>query len=108
MSITVDAFTNRVQLQREIAEAEARLAQLKQAATIRSFDAFENDPEQDWLNGGDEIAAFLGWTVRKVYHAHRAGKFKGAVVKMGRRSMLGSKQKLRALIETLAAESSNT
>ena len=93
------------QIHQDILATEKRLAQLKQSAAQLASPSTEDDPEHDWLNGGEEIAAFLGWSVKRVYHTHRQGKFRGAVVKLGRRTMIGSRRRLRGLHELLAAES---
>jgi hypothetical protein len=89
------------QLQKDLAAARQHVAQLEQAAAKLAPHA-ETDPEVDWLDGGDAIAAFLKWPVKRVYATFRAGRFKGTVWKTGHRTMLGSKSRLRALPELLS------
>jgi hypothetical protein len=90
------------QLQKQIAAARRHVAQLEQAATKLASPQAETDPEVFWLDGGEAIAAFLRWPVKRVYATYRAGRFGTAVWKTGWRTMLGSRSRLRALPELLS------
>jgi hypothetical protein len=92
------------QFQKQIAAARQQLAQLEQAAAKFASPQAETDPEIDWLDGGEAIAMFLKWPVKRVYAVYKTGGFRGAVWKTGWRSMSGSKSRLRALPELLASE----
>jgi hypothetical protein len=92
------------QLQKQIAAVRQQLAQLEQAAAKFASPHVETDPEVDWLNGGEAIAMFLKWPVKRVYSVYRTGGFKNAVWKTGWRSLIGSKSRLRTLPELLASE----
>jgi hypothetical protein len=54
--------------------------------------------ESDFLWGAEAIACHLGLTLPQFYYLFGAGKFKGAVRKMGHRTIAASKRKLDALI----------
>jgi hypothetical protein len=92
------------ELERDIAETEKQLAQLKRSAAKLASPGSENDPENDWLDGGEAIAAFLNWPVKRVYKVYGTGKFRGAVFKTGWRTMIGSRARLRALPELLLSK----
>jgi hypothetical protein len=91
-------------LLQEIAAARRHVARLEQAAAKLAAPQAETDPQTNWLDGGEQIAKFLNWPVKRVYAVHRAGKFKGAVWKVGWRSLIGSRSRLRALPETLTTK----
>jgi len=60
----------------------------------------EHDSESvaaDLLNGGTEIAQFIGWDEHQVYYGHAQGHFGDAVWKFGPRKLQGSRRKLSAL-----------
>jgi hypothetical protein len=92
------------QLRKEIAAARQHLILLEQAAAKLTSPPADTDPEVDWLDGGSEIAAFLGWPVKRVYAVYKTGHFGNAVWKTGWRSMAGSKSRLRALPERLTTK----
>jgi hypothetical protein len=94
MSVTTEPSTN---LQRQIAATKKRLASLEQAASKLPPPGAADDPKNDWLFGGPAIAEFLDWSLKQLYHRYHKNELGDAVWKMGRRTMVGSRQKLRAL-----------
>jgi len=54
----------------------------------------------DWLDGGAEIAAFLGRPVREIYHLHRTKRL--PIGKLGRK-LVGSRRQLSRAAKALTA-----
>jgi hypothetical protein len=94
MSVTTETP---IHLQRQIAVTKKRLADLEQAAAKQPSSGTPDDPKNDWLFGGPAIAEFLGWSLKQLYHRYSKGELGDSCWKMGRRTMVGSRQKLRAL-----------
>jgi hypothetical protein len=62
--------------------------------------------EIDWIWGAEAIGREIGRDVNQVYYMFSAGQFRGAVWKMGLKTMVASRTKLRELAEQLASETS--
>jgi hypothetical protein len=60
----------------------------------------ENSPsdESDFVWGGKNIAKEINRTTQQFYYLHEKGVFKGAVRKLGHKTFVGSRRKLRALL----------
>jgi hypothetical protein len=54
--------------------------------------------ENDFVWGGEAIAAELGVTTSQLYYLLKIGALNGAVKKLGHRTLAGSRRKLRALV----------
>ena len=66
----------------------------KEAAALIGGD---DDPASDLVWGGRSIGKEINRTARQVHHLHEIGALDGAVAKLGHRTLVGSKRKLRAL-----------
>lgn len=62
--------------------------------------------DADWLWGAENIGRFIGRTTAQVYYLHSSGLLRGATWKLGPKTLVGSRSKLRALPELLAAQAS--
>jgi hypothetical protein len=60
----------------------------------------ENDPSgaNDLLWGGESIAKEINRTTQQFYYLHEKGVLKGAVAKLGHKTFVASRRKLRALL----------
>jgi hypothetical protein len=52
----------------------------------------------DLLWGARAIASYLGRTERQIYYMHASGRLRGAVKKIGHRSLVGSKRRLEEVL----------
>jgi hypothetical protein len=63
-------------------------------------------PDQsDWIWHGENIAAEIGCTVEQLYYLFSQGVFGDAIFKLGRKTMVASRSRLKALPEKLSAKS---
>ena len=60
----------------------------------------ENTPsdDNDLVWGGENIAKEINRTTAQFYYLHERGVLKGAVAKLGHRTFVASRRKLRALL----------
>ena len=58
------------------------------------------DDASDLVWGADGIGAEINRTPGQVYHLHRIGALEGAVAKLGHRTFVGSRKRLRNIIST--------
>jgi hypothetical protein len=65
----------------------------KEATALSGDDA----PDKDLVWGGENIGKEINRTARQVHHLFEIGALDGAVAKLGHRTLVGSKRKLRAL-----------
>jgi hypothetical protein len=56
-----------------------------------------DDAASDLVWGGENIGKEINRTARQVHHLFEIGALDGAVAKLGHRTFVGSKRKLRAL-----------
>ena len=56
-----------------------------------------DDPNSDLVWGQDGIGKEINRTPRQVHHLYEIGALDGAVAKLGHRTFVGSRRKLRAL-----------
>ena len=56
------------------------------------------NPENDLIWDAAEIGREINRTANQVYYLHRIGALQGAVRKVGHRTFIGSRSKLRALV----------
>jgi hypothetical protein len=57
--------------------------------------------ENDLAWGAEEIGAEIQRSASQVYYLHETGRLKGAVTKLGPRTLIGSRSKLKALLANL-------
>jgi hypothetical protein len=58
----------------------------------------------DWIWGAEAIGREIGRSASQVYYLHSIGQFHGAVWKMGPKSLVASRDKLRDLPQLLTTE----
>jgi hypothetical protein len=63
-----------------------------------------DDPADDWVWGAEKIGQLIGRSTTQVYYLHSSGLLRGATFKLGRKTLVGSRSKLRALPDLLASE----
>jgi hypothetical protein len=57
--------------------------------------------EDDIAWGAEAIGAEIQRSASQVYYLHEVGRLKGAVTKLGPRTLIGSRSKLRALLANI-------
>src|SRR5262249_5310383 len=101
-------------LQRELAETRKRLAGLKRRAKAgqqaaeragKTRATIEKPEASDWGWGAKSLGLLLGRSESQIYYLFGQGYFGAAVWKMSRKNLVGSRTKLAALADKLAAES---
>jgi hypothetical protein len=63
------------------------------------MDAMDKTPADDLLNGGAEIAEFLGCNTREVYHLYKTGRL--PIGRLGRK-LVGSRRRLLRYADKIA------
>jgi|GraSoiStandDraft_56_1057294.scaffolds.fasta_scaffold3559246_1 hypothetical protein len=57
------------------------------------------EPDDDVLNGLGEIATFIRRNKRRTHYLYKTGRLGDGVRKVGPRTIIGSKRKLRAVLK---------
>jgi hypothetical protein len=60
----------------------------------------ENPPpdDSDWVWGGENLAKEINRTTQQFYYLYEKGVLKGTVAKLGHKTFVGSRRKLRAIL----------
>ena len=112
MSEALAPVANPDPLQRELAETRKRLAELKRRATAeqqateragKTRSTIENPEASDWVWGARLLGLLLNRSQSQIYYLYAQGYFGDAVWKMSRKNLVGSRAKLAALADKLAA-----
>lgn len=60
-------------------------------------DEEDEESESDLVWGGKNIAKEMNWTTAQFYHLYETGALEGCVAKLGHKTFVGSKKRLRTL-----------
>lgn len=111
MSEALTPVIDRDPLQRELAEARERLAELKRRVNAEKQAAkragktratIENPEASDWIWGARKIGQFVGRSESQVHYLFGKGYFGDAVWKFSHKNIVASRTKLAALAGKLA------
>jgi hypothetical protein len=70
---------------------------IEKEAAVTGGDDDDDNPDSDLVWGGDGVGRVINRTAKQVYHLYEIGALDGAVAKLGHKTFVGSRRKLRAL-----------